>query len=57
MTKIKFQHTFAQLTDDSKSNAGALVSYSINTGILATIVAFFVGIFGWGKFVGAEPIF
>lgn len=33
-------------TDDSKSYSGALVSYSINTGIVATIVAFFVGIFG-----------
>ncbi|XP_055619922.1 trehalase isoform X3 [Toxorhynchites rutilus septentrionalis] len=33
-------------TDDSKNGAGALVSYSINSGILATIVAFFIGIFG-----------
>ncbi|XP_053689119.1 trehalase isoform X2 [Sabethes cyaneus] len=33
-------------TDDSKNNAGALVSFSVKTGILATIVAFFVGIVG-----------
>lgn len=32
--------------DDSKDNGGALVSYSVNTGIIATIVAFVVGIFG-----------
>nr|XP_029716844.1 trehalase isoform X4 [Aedes albopictus] len=34
-------------TDDSKNaGGGALVSYSVNTGIIATIVAFVVGIFG-----------
>ncbi|XP_062558663.1 trehalase isoform X4 [Armigeres subalbatus] len=32
--------------DDSKGDGGALVSYSVNTGIIATIVAFVVGLFG-----------
>ncbi|XP_058459133.1 trehalase isoform X2 [Malaya genurostris] len=33
-------------TDDSENNAGALVSFSVNTGIIATIVALIVGIVG-----------
>lgn len=44
--KLFFVDMFDAAPENDGNGNGALVVYSVNTGIIATIIAFFVGVFG-----------